>query len=66
MKVANVVEKVVEMDQPVCPVLYRSFVQSEYSLLIVRRMNDFLQQYTGWYAALAKVGQKLNSLTHAQ
>ena len=45
MKVANVVEKVVEMDQPVCPVLYRSFVQSEYSLLIVRRMNDFLQQY---------------------
>lgn len=45
MKVANVVERVVKMDQPVCPVLYRSFIQSEFSFLIVRRMNDFLQQY---------------------
>ena len=45
MKVANVVERVAGMDLPVCPVLYRSFVQSEFSLLIVRRMNDFLQQY---------------------
>lgn len=45
MKIANVVERVVKMDQPVCPVLYRSFIQSEFSLLIVRRMNDFLQQY---------------------
>lgn len=45
MNIPNVVERVMEIDQPVCPVLYRSFVQSEFSLLIVRRMNNFLQQH---------------------
>lgn len=45
MEIASVVERIVEFDRPVCPILYRSFVQSEFSLLFVRRMNDFLQQH---------------------
>lgn len=45
MKITDVVKSIVNTDQPVCPNLSRSFLQSDYALLIVRRLNEFLQQY---------------------
>lgn len=45
MEVNKIVKNIAVSHQPVCPTLYRSYIQSEYGLLIVRRMNECLDAY---------------------
>lgn len=45
MEVNKIVKNIAVNHQPVCPILYRSYIQSDYGLLITRRMNECLAVY---------------------
>lgn len=45
MEVSNIVRDVIKIDSTVYPTFYRSFTQIDFSLLVIRRLNEFLQQH---------------------